>query len=70
MPCILLTMMAVFPFFPEMGKRGACSVKYAPYQSEHIVKVHVHLRPYYPCHVVISYPWRSPILSLKDQLVL
>ena len=37
MHCILQTMMAVFPFFSEMGGRGAFSVKYAPYQLEHIV---------------------------------
>ena len=37
MRCILPTMMAVFPFFSEMGGRGAFSVRYAPYQLEHIV---------------------------------
>ena len=37
MRCILPTMMAVFLFFPEMGGRGAFSVKYTPYQLEHIV---------------------------------
>ena len=37
MRCILLTMMAVFTFFSEMAVRGAFSVRYAPYQLEHMV---------------------------------